>query len=181
VSRLEREGDTEKKPFWHLDDELGELKLQERPGGPDRYTVRLKARTATTPYHAKRELYPLKYEGTEHEVSGKAYILVPDITLTVGLFPQKHPSRAIDEVTDASWQGMRHHEIASVRGLYYQEDQTLAIWEIDAFGRLDATWIFTDDAEPGQDRAENRVFLQSLGYQPVAGTSGIVRKKVVRS
>jgi len=110
------------KPFWHLDEELGEIELQERPSGPDLYAVRLKARTASSPYHAKRELYPLQHDGTEHEVAGKAYILVPDITLTVGLFPAPPPSGAIGTVTDSAWQGMRHHDIASVRGLYYEED-----------------------------------------------------------
>jgi len=98
------------QPFWHLDEALGEIELQERPSGPDLYAVRLKARTASFPFHAKRELYPLQHDGTEHEVSGKAYILVPDITLTVGLFPTPPPSGAIGTVTDSAWQGMRHHD-----------------------------------------------------------------------
>jgi len=119
------------QPFSHLDEALGEIELQERPSGPDLYTARLKARTASSPYHAKRELYPLRHDGTEHEVSGKAYILLPDITLTVGLFPTPPPSGAIGTVTDSAWQGMRHHDIASVRGLYYEEDRALAIWEVD--------------------------------------------------
>ncbi len=78
--------------FFPLDEELGEIELQERPSGPDLYTARLKARTASFPYQAKRALYPLQHDGTEHEVAGKAYILVPDITLTVGLFPTPPPS-----------------------------------------------------------------------------------------
>ncbi len=32
---------------------------------------------------------------------------------------------------------MRHHDIAFVRGLYYQEDRALAIWEVDASDTLD--------------------------------------------
>jgi len=187
------------EPLWHLDEELGEIELQERPSGPDLYAVRLKARTASSPYHAKRALYPLQHDGTEHEVSGKAYILVPDITLTVGLFPTSPPSGAIGTVTDSAWQGMRHHDIANVRGLYYEEDRSLAIWEVDTWGRLDefgqatlwqgferwlssrfpaATRIFTDDAEPGEDTAVNRAFLRGLGYEHVTGTHRIFAKGV---
>jgi hypothetical protein len=61
------------EPFRSLEEELGKLELMERPGGPDRYTVRLKARTTPCPCGAKRELYPLKHDGTEQEISGKAY------------------------------------------------------------------------------------------------------------
>ncbi len=82
----EREPQKVDEPFWHLDEELGELELMERPGGPDVYTVRLKAHTTTSPYHATRELYPLERDGIEQEVFGKAYILVPDFTVTVGLY-----------------------------------------------------------------------------------------------
>jgi hypothetical protein len=188
-------------PFWHLDEELGELELKERPSGPDLYTVRLKAHTATAPYHAKRELYPLTHDGTEHEVSGKAYILVPDITLSVGLYNDPQPSGAIGHVTESNWQGMRHHDIASVRGLYYEEDQALGIWEVDPWGRLDefahgrlwqlfesflinrfpaATRIFTDDAGPAEDTERNRDMLRSLGYEHVEGTHRIFAKEVVR-
>jgi hypothetical protein len=189
------------EPFWHLDEALGEIELQERPSGPDLYTVRLKARTASSPYRAKSEFYPLQHDGTEHEVAGKAYILVPDMTLTVGLFPTPRRSGAIGTVTDSEWRGMRHHEIANVRGLYYQEDRALAIWEADAWNRMDefahaklwqtferwlvgrfpgARRMFTDDAEPGEDTERNREMLRSLGYEHVDGTHRVFAKEVRR-
>jgi hypothetical protein len=191
----------EEAPFWTIDEELGELELMQRPGGPDRYTVRLKAHTATAPYRARRELYPLQHDGTEHEVSGKAYILVPDITLSVGLFDHPVPSGAVGTVRDTTWEGMRHHDIANVRGLYYDADQAIGIWEVDTWGWLDEftharlwqafeSWlvgrfpearrIYTDDAEPGEDEEQNRVFLRSLGYEQVAGTHRICAKEVPR-
>ncbi|HLJ67027.1 MAG TPA: hypothetical protein VKX16_06675 [Chloroflexota bacterium] len=189
------------EPFWHLDEELVELELKERPSGPEPYSVRLKARTESTPYYPKRELYPLSHSGRKHEVSGKAYILVLDITLTVGVHPQEQPSGAIGEVTASEWQGMRHHDIANVRGLYFDADQALAIGEVDEWQRLDdfahgklwqffegwlvqrfpaATRIFTDDAEPHEDTERNRGFLRNLGYQHVAGTHRIFAKEVAR-
>lgn len=186
-------------PFWHLDEALGELELQERPGGPDIYTVRLKAHSVTGPYLAKQQLYPLQHDGTQHELSGKAYILVPDMTLTVGLFPRPEPSGPIGTVTESAWQGMRHHDIANVRGLYYKEDQSIGIWEVDAWGRLDefthgrlwelfeafllhrfsrARRILSDDAGPGEHTARNRTFLTTLGYRHVVGSHRIWEKEV---
>jgi len=121
--------------------------------------------------------------------------------MTVGLYNDPQPSGAIGQVTESNWQGMRHYDIADVRGLYYQEDRTLAIWEVDAWGRLDEfahgrlwqlfeTWlvnrfpgaarIFTDDAEPHEQTERNREFLKALGYEHVMGTHRIFQKAVVR-
>jgi len=78
-------------------------------------------------------------------------------------------------------------------------DRALAIWEVDAFGRLDsfahgtlwhqvesflfsrfplASRIYTDDSEPGEDSVQNRDFLAGLGYQPVVGRVHILAKEV---
>lgn len=194
--QYEREPD---QPFWDLDEALGEMVLQGRTGGLDDLTVRLKAHTERGSYRGGQELYPLAHDGSKHEVSGRAYILMPDITLTVGLYPREHPSGAIGKVTSSDWRGMRHHEIAAVRGLYYEEDRALVIWEVDAFGRLapcahstlwhqvesflfsrfpQASYIYTDDSEPGEDSVQNRDFLTGLGYHPVAGTARILAKEV---
>jgi hypothetical protein len=188
----------QEEAFWHLDEELGELELQERPGGPELYTVRLKAHTAHGPYQAERVIYPLSCDGTQHEVSGKAYILVPDLTLTVGLFPDPSPSGPIGTVTGSQWQGMRHHDIANVRGLFYEQDRTIGIWEVDAWGQLDefshgrlwlafesflvrrfpsAERIVTDDAEPGENTRRNQMFLKQLGYRHIASTARVWQKR----
>jgi hypothetical protein len=34
------------------------------------------------------------------------YFVVPDIQLTIGLYPQADPQGPIGEVTDSEWQGM---------------------------------------------------------------------------
>jgi hypothetical protein len=102
-------------------------------------------------------------------------------------------------VTKSQWQGMRHHDIANVRGLFYEEDRTLAIWEVDAWGRLDeftharlwlafesflarrfpgAERIVTDDAEPGEDTTQNQAFLEGLGYRHIASTVRVWQKEV---
>jgi hypothetical protein len=100
-----------------------------------------------------------------------------------------------------SWEGMRHHDTASVRPLYYADDRSLAIWDLDTWGRLDdfahgrlwqlfetflltrfpgAIRIFTDDAEPNEDAKRNRDFLGALGYEHVPGTHRIMAREVSR-
>mgnify|MGYP001316471325 CR=1 FL=1 len=94
---------------------------------------------------------------------------------------------------------MRHYDIDNVRGLCHDKEQALAIWEVDAWDRLDefahgrlwqlletwlvhrfpgATRIFTDDAEPAEDTERNREMLRSLGYEQV--THRIFAKEVTR-
>jgi hypothetical protein len=190
----------EEAPYWTIDDELTELELQESPSGPRQYSVRFKGHTETSPYKARKTIYPLQRDGTQVEVAGKAYILVPDVTLTVGLFDHPVPSGVIGTVKSSEWQGMRHHEIGKARGLYFVEDRALALWEVDSFDRLDdfthgrlwqaferwligrfpdATQIFTDDDEPGDRREENQDFLRSLGYEQASGAQRIFVRKVV--
>jgi hypothetical protein len=185
--------------FWTIDEELCELELKERPGGPDIYSVRFKGHTSSSPYDRARVIYPLAHDGIQTEVFGKAYILVPDITLTVGLFERSTPSGAVGAVRETTWQGMRHHEIASARGLYYDRDRAIGLWEVDSWGRLDratqtqlwraferfligrfpgATRIFTDDAQPFEGPEHNRELLGSLGYTHVARTHRIFSKEV---
>jgi hypothetical protein len=197
--RTEGEQSHAQDALWHLDEGLGELELRERPRGPDTYAVRLKARTATSRYRARRELYSLQHDGTQHEISGKAYILVPEITPTGGPFPEPQSSGAIGKVTDSKSQSMQHHDIASVRGLYYAEDRAVGIWEVDAWGRLDgsshgrlwqlfesfmlqrfpqARWIFANGTEPSDSEEWNREFLRSLRYQRVIGTHRVFGKEV---
>jgi len=184
----------EEAPYWTIDDELTELDLQESPSGPRQYSVRFKGHTETSPYEARKMMYPLRHDGTQIEITGKAYILVPDVTLTVGLFDHPVPSGAIGTVKSSEWAGMRHHEIAKARGLYFVEDRAIALWEVDSYDRLDhfthgrlwqafeqwlvgrfpeAERIFTDDDEPGDSPAENQEFLRSLGYEPAAGIERI--------
>lgn len=96
---------------------------------------------------------------------------------------------------------MRHHVIANVRSLYYEDGQAHVVWEVDTWGRLDdfaharpwrlfetfllgnlptATRIFANDAEPAEETERNREFLASLDYEHVAGTYRIIAKEVVR-
>jgi hypothetical protein len=199
--RHEHESPEIKEPFWQLDEELGELELAEGSSGLERYTVRLKARTGSSPYRARSESYPRQHDGTQHEVSGKAYVLVPEITLTAAFSPKPPPSDVIGHVTRLTWQEMRHRQIASLHRLYYEADGALTIWEVTTWRRLDeftqgglwlsfetwlarrfpqATRILTDDAEPFDETQDNRDFLSALGYTLIKGTEQFFSKEVAR-
>jgi hypothetical protein len=193
-----KERDEGSEPFWTIDEELCELPLL-HDGEPTSYAVRIKAHLQHSTYHGNRELYPLQAgQGTKVETTARAYILVPDITLTVDLYRDGLPAGGIGEVVESDWQGMRHEELARMRGLYYVEDRVLAIWEIDDVDRLDLTgrltlWqgfeqflthrypdarrMYADDAEPGDNEADNRDFLRSLGYQHLGGAHRIFMKE----
>lgn len=196
-----KERDEGSEPFWTIDEELCELPLL-RGGEPTSYSVQIKAHLQHSTYHGNRELYPLKSEqGTKVETTARSYILIPDITLTVDLYNEAL-SAGIGEVVGSEWRGMRHEELARLRGLYYVEDRALAIWEIDDVDRLDLTgrltlWqgfeaflrrhhpdarcVYTDDAEPGPNEVDNQDFLRSLGYQDVASTHRIFAKALPES
>jgi hypothetical protein len=187
------------EPFWTIDEALCELPLMDG-GEPTSYSVRIKAHLQRSNYHGDRELYPLEGEqGTKTDLIARAYVLVPDITLTVDLYCEGLTAGGIGEVKESNWRGMRHQELARLRGLYYVEDRALAIWEIDDLNRLDlagrltlwqgferfllqqhpdATRIYTDDAEPSDNEADNRDFLRSLGYQHLVGPHRIFAKEI---
>jgi hypothetical protein len=197
-----KERDEESEPFWTIDEELCELPLL-HGGEPTSYSVRIKAHLQHSSYNGNRELYPLQTtQGTKVETTARAYILVPDIMLTVDLYREVLPAGDIGEVVGSQWQGMRHEELARIRGLYYVEDRALGIWEVDAAERLDLTgrltlWqgfedflkqhhpdaqrIYTDDAEPGDNEADNRDFLRSLDYRHLPGAHRIFAKDLLES
>jgi hypothetical protein len=195
-----KERDEGSEPFWTIDEELCELPISEG-GEPTSYAVRIKAHLQHSTYQGNREVYPLQAEqGTKIDLIARAYVLVPDITLTVDLRRDVLPSNMGGEVVESSWRGMRHEELARLRGLYYAEDRALAIWEIDDVDRLDLTgrltlWqgfeaflrrhhpdarrIYTDDAEPGANQVDNQDFLRSLGYQDVASMHRVFAKELL--
>lgn len=194
-----KERDAGSESFWTIDEELCELPLL-HGGEPTSYSVRVKAHVQHSTYQNNRELYPLQADqGTKMDLIARAYVLVPDITLTVDLHRDVLPSNMVGEMVESSWRGMRHEELARLRGLYYVEDRALAIWEIDDVDRLDlagrltlwqgferflthrypdARRMYADDAEPGPSQADNQDFLRSLGYQDAASTPRVFAKEL---
>jgi hypothetical protein len=121
----EREGEVD--PYWSEDVLLGEVAL---PDGPT--LVRLRLHQSEEPYHGRNiaELVPLSQPtGTRTYVHAQPYVLVPEITLSVGLSPTPQETGVIGEVVDSTWKGMRHVEIGQAQAWYYPVDRLLVLWE----------------------------------------------------
>src|SRR5205085_26221 len=100
--------------------------------------VRGKLHLAEEPYSktdADLEIVPLSQKkGMSTYVNMHAYVLVPNITLTIGLYAQPKQfadqEPAIGEVIGASEKpNMREQEIGDGQAWYYGADKTLVLWE----------------------------------------------------
>ncbi len=177
-------------PFWNVDEAIGEGSFQGKPA-----MIRLRAHIAPEPYRLEtREIIPLRAKtGTRLYVLAKPYILKPDISLTIALYPRPLPSGAIGTVVDSQWEGMRPVEVGHAQAWLYPEDCTLIVWEClledryrsadpESDDTLKALWsgfeqfllrqlprperMATPSWEPIYQTDRWRAFLQSMGYQP---------------
>jgi hypothetical protein len=119
--------------------------------------VRLRLHQSEETYHGRNvaELVPLSHPtGSRTYVHARPYVLEPEVTLTVDLFPIARETGAVGKVVDSSWEGMRHVEIGQAQAWYYPGDRLLVLWECFLFDRWRA-------ADPVQDSALNALW-QSL-------------------
>jgi hypothetical protein len=188
----------EQHPYWIEDTALFEGSFRYFRGFPsivrsrihvDEEAYRLDAadlESALIPHGAGRRSYILM----------KPYILEPDITLTVGLYPSA-TDQAIGEILKSTWEGMRQRDIGHAQAWHYPDpaSPTTVLWEcflerhfrdhplpedpnmkglwtsVERYllGRFPKTArIITTDKDPMFDDREYQVFLRDLGYQPVA-------------
>jgi hypothetical protein len=178
--------------FWTFDEALGEVQLYR-----DTWTLRLKAHLNEGSYRqsSRTEIVPLSArEGRRTDVLAKPYILVPDITLGVQLYPTPATSGAIGEVTRSDWEGIKHEEVGSGQAWFYHEDRILVLWELffhDRFERGEPTqdpnltvlWhgleqflihrfptarqLVTTATDPMYPTADYQRFLEQLGYRAI--------------
>jgi hypothetical protein len=118
--------DHERAPYWQADVALGEGTFFRG----ETYGIRMRLHEATGRYFGRHEIVPLSRPAGERTyVHAKPYILVPDVTLTVGLSRQPDAGGAIGAVTGSEWRGMRHEEIGQAQGWYYPSDRLVVLWE----------------------------------------------------
>jgi hypothetical protein len=120
--------------FWTSDQALGEVQLWR-----DAWTLRLKAHISESSYSrsARGEIVPLTaLEGTRTDVLARPYVLVPDITLSVQLYPQPDITGAVGEVRSSDWEGMKREEVGNCQGWFYHEDRIIVLWEAFFHERL---------------------------------------------
>jgi hypothetical protein len=184
--------------FWNDDVEVGDGIF--RHGAS---SIRLKLHQELERYSRAGgpEIVPIRQaRGQRLYFLARPYILVPDIRLTLALYPYPTPSDrgAIGEVRSSDWRGMRHHEIGSAQAWYYPDEATLIIWEVllhrpyrqaspPADANLQVVWrgfervllercgaverIATPFDEPEYEREQWQAFLRAQGYRPLTGAA----------
>lgn len=178
-------------PYWHLDEAIGEVVLWGEP-----WTLRVSAHVADEAYGrgGQTELVPLTADrGTRTWVQARAYILVPDIQLTVAVAPATDAG-PLGTVEAQHWDGMKAERIGEAQAWYYHEDRLLILWECFLEDRyqtgeapedatLQALWsgfehfllarfpdtsqLITTADDPLYDTTNYQRFLTTLGYHPL--------------
>ena len=183
-------------PYWTLDTSLFEGTF--RYFGKELVQVRGKAHTEQERYRKSdinQEITPIAItQGERTYLHMKPFVLIPDIILTVGLYPAPRPGGEIGEVLGAQERRQKEVEIGNMQAWSYP-DGTLVLWEcfLHDFVRIHALpddpnmaalWrsveafllgqfsraerIVTTAFDPMFDRDEYQAFLTALGYAPVA-------------
>jgi hypothetical protein len=148
-------------------------------------------------YHRSEgtEIVPLQERsGTRIYVMARPYILEPDYTLTLGMYPRPVEGDAIGEVLTTEWRGMRERQMGQAQAWHYPAERSLILWEcfLDEWCRkedprtdetLRALWtgfegfllkqipgverIATPSWEPLYDKDKEiwHDFLRSVGYE----------------
>lgn len=178
--------------YWSADLALGEGSFY-----GESCTIRARLREEHERYSRTegRELISLTHpRGIRRYYQVRAYILLPDLSLTVQLAADPEPRSAAGEVRSAQWTGMRHETIGSAQAWYYPSDRKLILWEAlleprhrrpdpaadlnllalwAGLERLllercpDAEQLVTPHDEPEYEQAAWQAFLRRLGYRPL--------------
>jgi len=184
-------------PYYTLDTSL--FDGQFRYFGDELVLVRGKVHIEQERYRlreADRDIEPITMlKGTRQYIHLKPFVLVPNITLTIGLYQQPTTEGAIGEVLEAGEQKHREVEIGQAQAWYYPADTTIVLWEcfLHEFVRdgplledsntwdlwehvarflqeqfPEASRITTPFHDPIFETEEYHEFLRSLGNGPVA-------------
>lgn len=183
-------------PYWTLDTSLFEGQF--RYFGKEPVLVRGKAHIESEHYRPSdinQEITPIAItRGTRTYIHCKPFVLIPNIVVTIGLYPQAAPGGAIGEVVGAQEKRQKEVEIGNAQAWYYP-DGTLVLWEaflhefvrdarLSADANMRALWeslerflvqqfpqasrIVTTSHDPIFDTGEYQAFLRGLGYSRVA-------------
>jgi len=126
-------------PYWTHDTSLFTGNF--RYFGKEPVLVRGKLHLADEPYRKSDtdlEIVPLTHkQGMSTYVNLRAYVLVPDITLTVEVYPEtvrRIVPDVIGEVAEVTEKPkMKEQEIGDGQAWYYSKDQTIVLWECSFF------------------------------------------------
>jgi hypothetical protein len=183
--------------YWTHNPVIGEGDIQGH-----NFLIRLHLHRSIEPYYHHEELFPIashrRGERLPHGAKrtyfhAKPFILLPQMTLTIGLTRPKVDSSEIGRVIGSDVKHLQEQEIGNAQAWYYPEDKALVLWECYLFEPyrkddplqdplLDAVWqgfeetllkelpdtdkIFTT-YEPIYERPVYKTFLATHGYRPI--------------
>jgi len=184
-------------PYYMIDTALFDGRF--RYFGSEPVQVRGKVHLSKEHYRfqqAERETEPITtLRGMRSYVHMKPFVLVPHITLTIGLYQQPTAQGTIGEVLSSQEAPkMKEVEIGQAQAWYYLADTTIVLWECYLFEFVQrplledtnmaelwgnfahflgkhftgATRITTPSHDPLFSNEEYHEFLAALGYHPIA-------------
>src|SRR5918992_3762090 len=117
-------------PYWTNNLILGEGDVQGHKS-----LIRLHLhRSEETFEHTLGEIFPLSTRrGKRTYFHAKPYILIPRMTLTIGLTKPKAGSREIGRVIGSDVTKLQEREIGNAQAWYYPKDKALVLWECYLF------------------------------------------------
>lgn len=185
-------------PYYTIDTSLFEGTFRYFSRELEPVDVRGKAHTEQERYSksdVSLEITPINITAGERTyLHLRPFVLIPDIVLTIGLYPQPVPGGAIGEVIGAQEKRQKEVEIGNCQAWAYP-DHSLVLWEAflhefvrdaplpvdanmralwEAFERFllqqfpIASRIVTTSHDPIFDTGEYQAFLAALGYEQVA-------------
>jgi hypothetical protein len=121
--------ESEHQSYWQHDLVLGEGFIRGEPKA-----IRLRLHASRDDYRGRDELLPRALQvGPRSYLHARAYILEPDIHLSVSLCPNPPSDNVVGEVMGTEWQGMRHRELGNAQAWLYPADRTAVLWEAYLF------------------------------------------------
>ena len=116
---------TMSESYWQQDHAIGEGQMDGKA-----FAIRLRLHFAEEAYQERRELVPLRQERSRRVyVHGRAYILVPAVRRSLGIYDRPSPSGAVGKILDSQWEGMRHQDIGNAQGWGYPAERLIVLWE----------------------------------------------------
>jgi hypothetical protein len=177
-------------PYWTHNLILGEGDVERHKS-----LIRLHLHRSEETYeHSREELFPFTVRrGNRSYFHAKPYILIPRITLTVGLTRPKADSDEIGRGIGSDVTNIQERELGNAQAWYYPEEKALVLWECYLFEPfrkdnplkdplLAIVWAGFENAllkalpnitkiyttyEPIYDRLVYKTFLKKMQYRPL--------------
>jgi hypothetical protein len=116
-------------PYWTHNLVLGDGDVQGHKS-----LIRLHLHRSEEAFHHAESLFPIPSEkGYRTYFHAKPYILIPRMTLTVGLTRPKADSGEIGRVIGSDVKHLQERELGNAQAWYYPEEKALVLWECYLF------------------------------------------------